>query len=225
MERENEKNKIIEKMKKLRLELQSCLNDNYLWVSNSIRIFKDIDVECLEFEVPKTRNFKELRTVKRSVVSTENTLNSIINSHIYYSSITYLCALVDDFLIKTQKLLKDNWDFFELELKEEIVCINIDKLRLDEKFNLQKYCRLLNIDYEIECWEDWNEIKATRNIIVHNKGIINQRYLDITGVKKRGRFNEKIVVDTYYFMFCIATLKSLIGKTENFLKNKCMKKY
>lgn len=208
----------------MKLELQSLLNDNYLWVSNSILLFENIDIEALEFEVPKTRDFRELRIVKRNEEAALNTLNQIKDKHIYYSAITYICALVEDFLIKIQKLLCTDWKFFKSELKEEVVCDKIDDLKSLKKFDLRKYCEVLKIDYEIECWDFWQEIKATRNIIVHNKGIVNKKYLKHAGVKERGILNQEILIDREYFMLCISILKSVVGKVENFLKNKCMKK-
>ncbi len=58
---------------------------------------------------------------------------------------------------------------------------------------------------------DYIEIKATRDVIIHNSGIINDVYLSKVGNKKRGGVGDRLVADNQYFNHCIATLKRLSG--------------
>ena len=58
---------------------------------------------------------------------------------------------------------------------------------------------------------DFIEIKATRDLIVHNSGIINDVYLSKAGDRQRGNIGEKAVIDSKYFDHCIATLKRVSG--------------
>lgn len=68
-----------------------------------------------------------------------------------------------------------------------------------------------SIDTDDESFLDYIEIKSSRDLIVHNSGIINELYLQKAGEKARGNLNEKIMVDALYFDNCIATLKRLSG--------------
>lgn len=59
------------------------------------------------------------------------------------------------------------------------------------------------------------ECKATRDIIVHNAGIINKIYIEKTGSNARGIIGEEIVIDKLYFENLLVLSKSLIGIMVN----------
>jgi hypothetical protein len=58
---------------------------------------------------------------------------------------------------------------------------------------------------------DYIEIKATRDILVHNDKIVNSIYLEKVGEKKRANINQAIPIDSKYFDFTIATMKRISG--------------
>lgn len=58
---------------------------------------------------------------------------------------------------------------------------------------------------------EYLEIKATRDVIVHNLGTINDIYLDKAGDKARGVVGETAIVDKDYFENALALLKRLSG--------------
>ena len=58
---------------------------------------------------------------------------------------------------------------------------------------------------------DYIEIKATRDLLIHNSGVINDIYLAKAGDKKRGEIGQAVTIDTNYFDLCMATLKRLSG--------------
>jgi len=58
---------------------------------------------------------------------------------------------------------------------------------------------------------DYIEIKATRDLIIHNSGIINETYKTKVGEKSRGTIGDKIAVDKTYFDHSIATMKRISG--------------
>ncbi|MFH1636232.1 MAG: hypothetical protein ABIG63_19765, partial [Chloroflexota bacterium] len=55
------------------------------------------------------------------------------------------------------------------------------------------------------------EIKAARDVIVHNAGIINDVYIQKAGDKSRGNIGDRLVIDSDYFDHCVATLKRVSG--------------
>jgi len=66
---------------------------------------------------------------------------------------------------------------------------------------------------------DYIEIKATRDVIIHNAGVINNVYLQKTGDKSRGKIGDKLVIDSDYFDHCIATLKRISGIIHRDVEN------
>ena len=55
------------------------------------------------------------------------------------------------------------------------------------------------------------EIKAARDVIVHNAGIINDVYIQKAEDKSRGNLGDRLVIDSDYFDHCVATLKRVSG--------------
>ncbi len=58
---------------------------------------------------------------------------------------------------------------------------------------------------------DYIELKASRDLIIHNNSIINNVYLIKAGSLSRGKINERISIDQDYFDNSIALLKNLSG--------------
>lgn len=75
-----------------------------------------------------------------------------------------------------------------------------------------------------EEFQDYIEIKATRDLIVHNDRKINKVYLEKSKGKTRGTLDEIIPININYFDFTIATMKRISGiikrETEKNFKEK-----
>lgn len=72
--------------------------------------------------------------------------------------------------------------------------------------------KLFAIKIDDDLWMKWVEIKASRDLIVHNKSIINKVYLDKSGTLARGKEGKEIVVDEDYYKDLMILSKSLIGQ-------------
>ncbi len=68
---------------------------------------------------------------------------------------------------------------------------------------------------------DYIEIKATRDLLVHNNKRVNDIYLEKVGDKKRGTLNQIIPINGKYFDFTIATMKRVSG----IIRRELVKKY
>ena len=77
---------------------------------------------------------------------------------------------------------------------------------------LQKIIGIEFDDRLNELSEKWIEYKATRDLIVHNAGIVNKKYLNKVGDMARWRLDEQVIVDEKYLNGFIAESKSFIGK-------------
>lgn len=70
---------------------------------------------------------------------------------------------------------------------------------------------IASVDTSDSAFLDYIEIKAARDIIVHNSGTINKIYLAKAGDRKRGELGERLLMDSRYFGHCVATLRRLSG--------------
>jgi hypothetical protein len=74
-------------------------------------------------------------------------------------------------------------------------------------------------------YNNWIEIKATRDLIIHNQGIINNLYMrkvppDIV----RGKIGDKIIMNENYFNNSVGLSKSLVGRICSLSQNQLRKK-
>jgi len=242
MEREEFRKNIL----KLRTQNQQLINDTDLWselVLKSLRISltdkKFLNTQ--KFQVPSRRPLKEM---KRDPEQVKKIINKALERDLYFSLFTFIVAQVEGFMhdVIFQCLLFDNRrlktpvqgtdqnkkvkvsDIIDCNDKEEIINLVIER-ELSSIFyagpDKQKeyFDRVLRINIIDELWNNWIENKSTRDLIVHNKGKINKRYL--SKVKKenaRGKVGEQIKIDKKYFDDSLAYLKSLIGNISSTLR-------
>jgi hypothetical protein len=172
------------------------------------------------------RKDKELKEIYDRFLSRELFENLIVTSVSHFEA--FLFAVLRLILLAYPKKLTLNIQ--GMEIKKEIpleILLNTD----DREEALRKVIErhLISLSYAtpkayLEClnkisgidtsdpvFEDYLEIKSTRDVIIHNSGIINDVYLSKAGNKKRGKIGEQLEIDDQYFNRCIATLKRLSG--------------
>lgn len=76
---------------------------------------------------------------------------------------------------------------------------------------IEKLKKVLDIEIDDDLILDYIEIKASRDIIIHNNGKINELYVNKAGKKARGAVGNNLKVDYEYFRHVIAKLKRLSG--------------
>jgi len=69
---------------------------------------------------------------------------------------------------------------------------------------------ILNVGLPSDLKDQFAEIKATRDVIVHNSGRVNEIYLQKAGQLARAANREQLPVTTDYFTSTIACLKKLV---------------
>jgi hypothetical protein len=225
----------------LRGEKQKQLNEIYWWVSLSIsaleKAIKDKSFsDKINITVPSGKSTKEISRTKEQV---RDILDNAKKTDIYQSVFVFIVAKVEDFfssiiyliLSTDNRRIKgsvpgvdsikkfDVEDILDSASKEEI----IDKIIRKNLVNLfyagpakqrDYFERVLGVKLDDILWDDWFEFKATRDIIVHNSGIINELYIEKSGANARGKLGDKIIVDSKYFGDSIAVMKRIIGKCE-----------
>ncbi|TIQ17863.1 MAG: hypothetical protein E5X51_28595 [Mesorhizobium sp.] len=80
---------------------------------------------------------------------------------------------------------------------------------------LDKAAKVLTIELDADLVKAFIEIKASRDIIIHNGGRINNLYIDKAGDQRRGEDGEELVIDRAYFRQVIVTLKKLSGEIQS----------
>ncbi|WP_146774310.1 hypothetical protein [Burkholderia cepacia] len=226
----------------LRAELQMGLNDLYIWTSfarqalvNAKQDQKFLNQE--RFRVPSKIRGKE---VERSPDQLRAIATSAVEHEIYFSVFVYAVAQVEAFVgdillellrfdtrrVKTHVKGIDHTakiDVAELvdassreELIEKIIKKNLDLFfYAAPSLQMQYFQAVTGAKLTDDLVAQWIEIKATRDIIVHNSGVANSKYTEKAGSLARAGDGETLPMTDQYFSDTIAAMKSLVGKTAS----------
>jgi hypothetical protein len=194
--------------------------------------------------IKNTSKFQVPSTIKgKTVIRKPNDIKAIIKNaadkEIYFTLFTYIVAQFEGFLVDTitlvltfdQRKLRVNIQGGEnnkkVEISELLECQtydNIIELGIERQLGSLFYAgpkkqveyleKVLNITADEKIWDKWFEFKATRDIIVHNSGLINKIYIEKVGTSARGKVGQQITIDKNYFEDASATIKSLVGQIE-----------
>lgn len=77
----------------------------------------------------------------------------------------------------------------------------------------------MGIKVDDDIWGKWVEIKARRDLRVHNAGIVNQVYIDKVKEYILCDFGNEAIIDEQYFSDCVAILKTMIGRIDKDIRN------
>jgi len=186
-----------------------------------------------EYEVPSSNG--EATVLSRDSAEIFRLLENAYVSGIHEQAIIAAVALTEDYL---QTTLKTVLRWFPQKLRQNAVgenvvrTIGIDMI-LEAKSKKQLLSRLinkqmqgifygaptryfeyieavLNIKLPTDLKNQFVEIKATRDVIVHNSGKANETYLEKAGKLARAANREKLPVTAEYFSSTIAGLKKLV---------------
>ena len=70
---------------------------------------------------------------------------------------------------------------------------------------------LVGVDTNDPAFDEYSEIKATRDLLIHANGVVNRGYLSKVGRKARATLGTRILIDKKYFDDRLANLKRLSG--------------
>lgn len=80
---------------------------------------------------------------------------------------------------------------------------------------LDRAAKVLSIELDEDTIKDFIEIKASRDIVIHNSGLINRIYLEKAGERRRGNLGDELVIDQAYFRHVVVTLKTLSAAVQS----------
>jgi hypothetical protein len=79
---------------------------------------------------------------------------------------------------------------------------------------ITKAAKVLSIEIKQSVIDNYIEMKASRDVIIHNRGEINQIYLDKARAKARGALGEELAIDEDYFADVVVNAKMLSGAIQ-----------
>lgn len=215
------------------------LNDLYVLVGLTSRALLEMqkrvlesEEEDIEFEAPSASG--EITTVSRDKTQLSHLLVSASTRGIYEQSLVNAVALTEDYL---QGVLKFVLKRFPRKLTLNIagqqadrnisLDIVLDSATREEILDTLVQNRLVTVFYgpperyfeyiqsvlsmtiEKEVKDLFAEIKAARDIVVHNSGIANETYLFKAKKKARAQIGERLNIGHGYFKMAIRTMKRL----------------
>lgn len=110
------------------------------------------------------------------------------------------------------------------ELLEELI-----KLRIQTVFYAEpkEYCLYFNAVSELgiaeETFHPFFEIKASRDLIVHNSLVVNELYRKKAGILSRGEIGDRLKIKKDYFDSSLSAMKTLSGTIEKTTREKYSK--
>lgn len=94
------------------------------------------------------------------------------------------------------------------EARSEVIDHRIVAVSYSKPSDYLKYIKsIAGIDTDDDAFQRFVEIKATRDVIIHNNGVANEMYEEKVGNRKRAERGKALPVDSDYFEQAIATLK------------------
>lgn len=84
----------------------------------------------------------------------------------------------------------------------------------EPKDYLAYFKNISGVDIPEKLFNSFVEIKATRDLIIHNDGKINALYLRKSDKCARGEIGDRIPLDEEYFGQCISVMKSISSEIE-----------
>lgn len=230
-----------DKSSALKTEKQSFLNDTFFWVRLAKEAVEQLPDTKFVFEVPKAGKVGKMRTVARN--DGKKIKKRIVSKDIYNSAFVSIVAAVEDYLTKTMTwiLLCDNKrikctisgvNFCKeitvvdlIDKDRDTIIRNIINQRVEGLFyaspqkQLEYFDKALGIKVDDDIWGKWIEIKARRDLWIHNAGIVNQVYIDKTREYKLCDLDNEAIIDEQYFSDSVAILKTIIGRINRDIRN------
>jgi|688.fasta_scaffold85475_4 hypothetical protein len=234
-----------------RTRTQREINDTCIWCSVALsslgKSLNDPDFLSQQtFTVPSKRANK---TVPREPAAVEQIIRNAVGARIYHSVFVYLVAQVEACL---NDLLREVLRFDPRRLKCRVKGIDhtqkievglvINSASIEDavaqiidmelasvfyagpKAQLAYLEKVLGVSLDDQLKIGWREIKATRDILVHNSGIINAIYIAKAEAAARGATGENLIVDKLYFEQSAVIMKTLIGKIVSLFQARMRRK-
>jgi hypothetical protein len=202
----------------VRQKYQKGINDLYIWTMLVIdlmqKILKDTDYfKTKIFDVPTKQKVKQL---ERNPEQLKTIIENAGNSDIVKANFVYLVAQYESFFQEIYYYVL----CFKTTLSEESRQEKVLKFTFLPPYKQFEYFEQYILSDTIEqiLINQLIELKASRDLIVHNDGNINKKYMDKAGLLARGELGDAINITNEYFGNSLSTIKSIIGQITSQLQ-------
>ncbi len=226
------------------------LNDTHIFARQSIPVLEEVRDEYLQSRSKRDKKYYvpykgRSKFAKRTDAELKKIFDKYIDSELYANLIIASVSQFESFLadvlshvifcypqklstnVKGISISKDVPLEFLVGSKSisEALEKEIDR-RINEVFHASPalyfayFKEIMGVDTTDEVFEDYIEIKATRDLLVHNTGRINQIYLTKAGEKARGKSGDSLEIHEEYFEHCIAVMKRVSGIVQRDIEDK-----
>ncbi len=213
------------------------LNSSYIEVSLTVQGLRELRTSLEKLPEKQMYRVPRMRGGKREVFRKTSEILEHIDRRISYSeyaqSIVFAVALAEGFIKDTlilvltaypKKILisaKGNEGNPSIAFKDIIEVADVERLIVHQavlRLNEVTYASPEQYAIYFESVTGFSlgdhlpkyiEIKATRDLLVHNDGIINPVYLEKAGELARGKLDDRININTAYFEETVRTLKHI----------------
>ena len=182
-----QKQELKKSLSDLRKEKHQYLNDTVFWTKKALDAIKKMEGRDFTYEAPASGKPDRIRTISRR--SNGDAIERIITRDIYYSAFVSCISSVEDFLAKVvgfllsydNELLKGTIpgvSFSNSSSTENMIEERTDRLfHAPPKKQREYFEEVLKIYLDPDIWLKWFELKARRDVIVHNSGILDEKYV------------------------------------------------
>lgn len=203
--------------------------------ANSDKTYKVPSRKGRLFSTDAFRTDKELKGLLKEIAERELFENFIVTNVSKFESYLFktLTEVIYDYPeklginvngIKAYKTVPIDFVMGSQSIEELMTKVIVDRINSISYASPQEYLQFFQevtgCKTQDEEFIDFIEIKATRDLLVHNDKTVNNIYLEKAGDKKRGNINEVIPIDGKYFDFTIATMKRISGIVRRELEKK-----
>ena len=212
------KEKYFTKIGELRKKYQKGINNLYIWTTLVLDTMEYILKDSSFFT---TKHFTIPSKIKGKILKREpKQLKLIIqearSTEIIKANFVYLVAQYESFF-------QDAY-YYVLLYKSDLNENSINKKVIDftyltpyKQFSFfEQYIKTDTISKEYQ--QRLIELKASRDLIVHNDGIINSKYITKSGSFARAKVGDEININIGYFGDSLSIIKSIIGQITSQLQ-------
>ena len=191
----------------------------------------------------------KLIPIRRNLTDLQTTLSENSAPNTYVRSIVFLVSLTEDYLATSLKRLLCAYpqkllislkgktlgatEQYPVDVREIVAAESLDtvieKLAMQRvssalyaspKVYLAYFNEVCGVKFKETTWNAYVEIKATRDLLVHSDGRVNNIYIEKTGQRARFGLSEKIIVDANYFDSAASCMKALMSEIYTGLRGK-----
>lgn len=238
-----------ERVRKRQVVLVRRLNDHYIFVSQALPLIAAVKAGHEASTKTLNRKYSvpsrgKARIVSRTDEELARLYSAFIDRDLFGTLLIAIVSLTESFLIQTLRIVLREYPhklsiglrgaealrqvplatILDAKSREDVLesIINSQLCTVfyaSPRDYLTYFHQITGVRTNNSVFSDFIEIKATRDLLVHNSGKVNEIYLAKAGTTSRARNGQTIPLDKDYFDHSLMTLKKLSTIVSNGICN------